>query len=225
MKNLLKLSSLFLFAILMNSCGEQSGPANTAPTVTTNVATDINFTTAVSGGDVTSNGGEVITDRGICWSTSPSPTNADNVVSATTNVFSSSIIGLGQHGGTYYVRAYATNAIGTSYGNEVVFNSWNLDDTKWGFLLNYSTSNSNYPGDVDFFADGTTKWDEPDFPGIYVELGTWIVEGDIVTYYFTGDPAATSYVFTCTVVNNNTMSGTFTWGSNPAKTFTATKYP
>jgi hypothetical protein len=225
MKNyIVKIVLMSFFVSILNSCTESTIPT-TAPIVTTNVTSDITYTTATSGGDVTDDGGELITDRGICWSVNPDPTISDNVITASTDIFTSNIVGLGQNGGTYYVRAYATNAVGTSYGNQEMFNSWKLDATKWAFLLNYSVSNSNYPGDVDFFANATTKWDEPDYPGVYTTLGTWSVEGNVVTYNMMGDVAATSYIFTGTSVNNTSMSGTFTWGANPAKTFTATKYP
>ena len=89
--------------------------------------------------------------------------------------------------------------------------------------MNYGPTNNNYPGDVDFFADGTTKWDEPSNPGLYTTLGTWSVSGDALSYLFQGDPQALSYIFSATV-NGNSMSGVFTWGSDPDKTFTATKY-
>ena len=221
MKKFLKMSFLLLF---LYSCGGNQ-PASTSPVIVTNVTSDITYTTATSGGEITDDGGEPISDRGICWSTNPNPTISDNVLSATTDIFVSNIAGLGQHGGTYYVRAYATNAVGTSYGNQEMFDSWNIDDTKWAFLLDYSATNFDYPGDVDFFANGTTKWDEPDYPGQFTTLGTWEVQGNVVTYYMMGDPAATSYIYTGTVVNNTTMAGTFTWANSPAKVFTATKYP
>ena len=90
------------------------------PTVTTSSATDVATNTATCGGDVTDDGGETVTARGVCWSTSPNPTVSD---SHTTNGtgngnFTSSITGLSPNT-TYYVRAYATNSVGTGYGNEV----------------------------------------------------------------------------------------------------------
>jgi hypothetical protein len=59
---------------------------------------------------------------GICWSTSPSPTtsNSKTINGTTSGTFSGSITGLA-NGTTYYVRAYATNSVGTSYGPEVSF--------------------------------------------------------------------------------------------------------
>lgn len=92
------------------------------PTVTTAEVTDITAITAACGGDITDNGGLNVTARGVCWSTSPNPTVAD---SHTTNgngigSFSSSFTGLNVST-TYYVRAYATTAAGTAYGEEKTF--------------------------------------------------------------------------------------------------------
>jgi hypothetical protein len=71
---------------------------------------------------VSADGGANITQRGICWNTSPSPTTSNNVqtVAGTTGTFSTTITGL-EESTLYYVRAFAINAIGTSYGNEVNF--------------------------------------------------------------------------------------------------------
>jgi uncharacterized protein (TIGR02145 family) len=88
-----------------------------APTLTTTAASSITKYAATSGGTITSNGGSVITVSGICWSTSATPTTSDSKTTdgTTSGTFTSSITGL-TAGTTYFVRAYATNAIGTSYG-------------------------------------------------------------------------------------------------------------
>jgi hypothetical protein len=93
-----------------------------APTVTTKEISDIRTTTANGGGDVTSHGGENTTVRGICWSTSTSPTTSDNCTTDGTGTgqFSSNITGL-LSDTTYYVRAYATNSVDTIYGGEKSF--------------------------------------------------------------------------------------------------------
>jgi uncharacterized protein (TIGR02145 family) len=92
------------------------------PSVTTNAVSDIKATAATAGGYVNSNGGSAITARGVCWSTSPNPnvTGSHTTDGTLTGSFSSSIIGL-TVGTTYYVRAYATNSVGTAYGDEVSF--------------------------------------------------------------------------------------------------------
>lgn len=93
-----------------------------APTVTTQAVTSITSTTATGNGNVTSDGGSPITERGVCWSTSANPTTADSKATAagTTGAYTASITGL-TVSLTYHVRAYAINALGTSYGSDVTF--------------------------------------------------------------------------------------------------------
>jgi hypothetical protein len=90
--------------------------------LTTSAVTSITSHTAISGGNIISDGGSEVTSRGICWSTRTSPTVADQKTEdgAGTGSFTSSITGLLSYT-RYYVRAYAINRIGTSYGNEVSF--------------------------------------------------------------------------------------------------------
>ena len=91
-----------------------------APVLTTADLTNLLSTSATSGGNITSDGGDPVLARGVCWSTSENPTIADSKTSdgAGNGTFVSSIANL-TPGVTYYVRAYATNIIGTSYGNQV----------------------------------------------------------------------------------------------------------
>jgi uncharacterized repeat protein (TIGR01451 family) len=98
--------------------------ASTAPTVTTGTVTDITTTSATGNGNVTSDGGSAITERGIVWATTVDPTTSDNKVTAagTTGAFTGAITGLAP-GTPYHVRAYATNSVGTSYGDDVTFTS------------------------------------------------------------------------------------------------------
>jgi len=92
------------------------------PTVTTTAPSAITSTTATSGGNVTSAGGSTVTARGVCWSTSANPTTSNSHTSdgTGTGAFTSSITGL-TPAITYHVRAYATNAAGTAYGNDIPF--------------------------------------------------------------------------------------------------------
>jgi ELWxxDGT repeat protein len=90
--------------------------------VTTDLPTAITATSAASGGTVTENGGDPVTVRGVCWSISRSPTLSNNFSTdgSGTGAFTSSITGL-TPGSTYYIRSYATNSAGTSYGFERSF--------------------------------------------------------------------------------------------------------
>ena len=98
------------------------------PTVTTTNVSNITQTTATSGGNVTSDGGANVTARGVCWSTSQNPTINDNKTSdgSGTGSFTSNLINLNANT-TYYVRAYATNEKGTSYGEQKSFTTLEED--------------------------------------------------------------------------------------------------
>ena len=93
-----------------------------APTVTTSQVTNIQQNTAVGGGNVTSDGGASVTERGICWSTSHNPTTSGSHANngTGTGTYTVQMSGLTANT-TYYVRAYAINSAGTSYGSEVSF--------------------------------------------------------------------------------------------------------
>lgn len=94
----------------------------TPSTVTTSPITSITSSSASGGGNVTSQGSSSVTARGVCWSTSQNPTTANSKTSdgSGTGGFTSSITGLSAST-PYYVRAYATNSAGTSYGSQVSF--------------------------------------------------------------------------------------------------------
>ena len=98
-----------------------------SPSLITELITNIGANTAISGGVITSNGGLPITEKGVCWSTTINTTLADNksMEGAGTDSYTSKLDGL-EDGVTYYVRAYATNSKGTSYGNEVSFTTHTL---------------------------------------------------------------------------------------------------
>lgn len=128
-QTLLPAKQYFIRAYATNGNGTSYGneisfitPSTTASLVTANI-TAIGSNTATSGGDITSDGGSPITARGVVWSTTSSPTVALSTKSSDgtgTGPFTSKISNL-INGTTYYVRAYATNANGTMYGNEVSF--------------------------------------------------------------------------------------------------------
>lgn len=92
------------------------------PTVVTATATAVTATSAVSGGNVTADGGYTVIQRGVCYSTTPSPTTASphTTDGSGTGSFVSNLTNLTPNT-TYHYRAYATNATGTVYGEERSF--------------------------------------------------------------------------------------------------------
>jgi len=96
--------------------------STSVPTVTTASVSSVTYTTAQCGGTITSDGGSAVTARGVCWSTNQTPTTSDNKTNngTGTGIFTSNITGLSA-GTTYYVRAYATNSVGTGYGDAISF--------------------------------------------------------------------------------------------------------
>ena len=116
-------------AYAINSKGTSYGEVMTfeiqvnLPTVTTDEVTDITDYSAVSGGDVTVDGGADILAKGVIWSRSKNPTvDLETKTDEGTGLgsFTSTMSNL-TSGSTYYVRAYATNVAGTGYGEEMEF--------------------------------------------------------------------------------------------------------
>lgn len=99
-----------------------------APTVTTQaVSGNTSLFSATGNGNVTSDGGDAITERGVVINTTGTPTTADTKFTSagTTGAYTASMTSL-IPGQLYYVRAYAINGIGTSYGSEVSFTAVNF---------------------------------------------------------------------------------------------------
>jgi len=109
---------LFKYELMLT----QSTTPVTLPSISTGAITTFTTSSATGGGNVTSDGGATVTGRGVCWSTLQNPTAADSKTSdgTGTGAFTSNLTGLNANT-TYYVRAYAVNNAGTSYGNQVSF--------------------------------------------------------------------------------------------------------
>ena len=128
--NLIENTTYYVRAYATNEVGTAYGEQKiftagsdiTAPTVTTNDVSSVTSNSAVCGGNVTDNGGGIITARGVCYGTSQNPTINDTHTSDGdgTGMFISNLTGLTENT-TYYVRAYATNEAGTSYGEQKSF--------------------------------------------------------------------------------------------------------
>lgn len=108
-----------------------NGGSMTKPTVSTNPISNISSNSAECGGNVTSDGGATVTERGICWaeaSVTNNPTFSNYSMQTNgggTGSFSCIMTGLSSNT-AYYVRAYAKNTVGITYGDPIVFTTLNV---------------------------------------------------------------------------------------------------
>ena len=116
--NFLTALSFLVFFALFYGCKKDP----VLPTLTTTAVTAVTTNSASSGGNITANGGAEVTERGICWGTAANPTISGSKTSDGSDVgtFTSAMTGLTANT-DYHVRAYATNSVGTAYGNEIIF--------------------------------------------------------------------------------------------------------
>lgn len=121
------LSIIVLF--LFYSCSSSDSPEEmeeqvvvNLPSLSTNSITEIGETSATVGGNISSDGGAAVTERGVVWGLSTNPTTADNKqnIGTGTGAFTATLTGL-ESNTTYFVRAYAVNSEGTAYGNQQQF--------------------------------------------------------------------------------------------------------
>jgi hypothetical protein len=166
--------------------------------------TSVSGTTAISGGNITSNGGASITARGVCWSISQNPTISDNHTSdgSGTGTYSSNITGLSPVT-KYYVRAYSTNSAGTAYGNEHSFKT--ISENPPSTPINISST----PGDNKV----TIRWDPAQDASSYIIYWSTntgvsqtnytgkIIDIDTTYYVHSGLISGTSYYYVVTGKN------------------------
>jgi hypothetical protein len=124
------LNSIFLViaSITLTTCAKfdpepTSGLKGPLPTVTTTAVSLIESFSAISGGSVENTIGTfAVISKGVCWNTSENPTidNNKTIDGSGTGTYISSVTGLDDEQ-TYYLRAYATNSLGTAYGEQISF--------------------------------------------------------------------------------------------------------
>ncbi|WP_281217399.1 S-layer homology domain-containing protein [Lysinibacillus capsici] len=166
--------------------GNPDVPTQAPAVITLTPATNITSTGATVGGEVTFDGGAEITERGIVYSTSTEPTteNSEKVTAiGTTGAFSVDLSGLNPSS-TYYYRAYAKNSVGTSYGENEMFETLTVLPELGGTVS--ITGEAKYDGVLTADISGIT----------YTPTTT----ADVPTYqWYRGNtviPGATSFTYT-----------------------------
>lgn len=199
---------------------EDSFTTQALPTLTTIAITDITFSKAISGGNITNDGGNPITERGLVASTTTNPTVVSTIkinIGTGTGNFSSVLTEL-QGNTKYYVRAFATTIAGTGYGQELSFTTSNtlaLGDTFAGGLIFYLdnsgqhglvvTPNEIHPG---------LPWAKSGSSGVTGATGTAVGTGQdntnkIKTFMGTGTVTNPYAAWTCDQLELNGFSDWF----------------
>lgn len=122
---LLPSSIPFISLVLVISCKKNVNTTATTPSVTTKPLTNITSNSATTGGIILADGNASITQSGIVWSkTTSSPSILDSVIAGTATLgsFTTNLTNL-DFNQTYYIRAFATNSIGTGYGDVIKLNT------------------------------------------------------------------------------------------------------
>lgn len=208
-------ATVVLLSLFLTSCLEESEHI----VVVVNPIENIKSTSATTGGEVLNNGGSKVTARGVVWSTDPSPTislptkTSDAIITGShdtgTGTFTSNLIGL-TPGTKYYLRAYATNASGTAYSEQVEFETLSvyvpaLTTTIYGF------EESSATGGGDITDDGGSPviqrgfvWDTSSMPTITLDTKT--VDGSGIgkfTSKLTGLTSSTKYYVRAYATNSS----------------------
>ena len=147
--------------------------------VSTGSVTEITQTTAVCGGNLISDGGVIDTERGICWSTTEEPTINDNHAISGTGIgeYYIQITNLTPNT-RYYVRAYAQNSIGISYGEQSTFKTHSQIGNDYSALyLNELNGNDKF---IEIYNAGV---EAVNLEGVYIEkdgIQNWIGDNTVV---------------------------------------------
>lgn len=122
MRRQIRLKTLILAVSLVGMISCRNQAKITVPELETDEVTFITQTTATSGGIIASDGGSEITQKGLCWGTENNPTTSGSYanVGVGADKFANTITNL-EPDRDYHVRAFATNATGTGYGEDKSF--------------------------------------------------------------------------------------------------------
>lgn len=155
-------------------CLTDSDPVDiNLPAVTTGTIDNIAVTSASGAGTITNNGGAPITESGLCWSKDTVPTINDQHTTGTDTSSFTEVLSNLEAGTVYFVRAYATNAGGTGYGNVV------------------------------YFATSAQDVDNNVYHTVIIGHQLWMVENLRATHYRNGDPLYKAMNYSDWSIRNN----------------------
>jgi hypothetical protein len=237
---LLPIIAAFVMMLVIIGCKKNKVDEDTtqAPTVTTNDVTNITTTSATCGGNVTDDGGLEVTARGVCWSTSQNPTVIDacTVDGSGIGAYTTTLTGL-RVNTVYYVRAYARNSVGISYGEELSLKTeiptppvgaingvFAISDTEQVF---FSHGNLQYQASTNTWRLAGNQWDyigndnaniSSNYSG-WIDLFGWGTSGynhGAVCYQPWGKSETNSdyYAYGNSTCNLNDQTGQADWGYN-----------
>ena len=135
-------------------------------TISTYKPSEIKSNSAVSGGDITDNGGSNIRQYGLCWSRKMNPTTADSVLIENGDTINFQLkINTLNASTLYYIRSFAVNAAGTFYGEE----------------FSFLTVNKDGPGEAVSDDEGNS------YKTVWINNMLWMAENLKTTKYSNGD--------------------------------------
>lgn len=198
--NLKRGTTYYVRAYATNKFGTGYGMAlsfqtlSTVPVVATINSSGITKTSAMSGGEISSDGGFPIIERGVCWGERENPTLANNHTNDGTGsgLFNTNLTGLIENR-KYYVRAFATNNIGTGYGNQISFTTQGCLGCETGSVSdidgnNYKTLKIGYQW---WMGENlrTTKYNDGSNVPYITSNSEWSVSNTGAFCWFNNDPS------------------------------------
>ena len=208
------------------------------PIVTTSDVSNITATFATCGGDVIDDGGLAVTTRGVCWGTSQNPTISDSHTTDDTGTGSfTSIITELNPNTTYYVRAYAINNKGISYGDHKTFQTLciapegginGLFSVSYTQSIYFSKGNLQYQASTEIWRFAEHQWDvigdansniSSNYNG-WIDLFGWGTSGynhGAICYQPWSTSSTYGYydAYGRSTYNLNDQTGKADWGYNP----------
>ncbi len=191
---LLVLGLLINSYLFLNCSGE-------VPSLTTLAVTEITSNSALTGGNISDEGSSKIDERGVCWNTNTAPTlTSDRTINGTgMGEYSSSLTGL-IPATKYYVRAYASNKYGTSFGDEVTFTTSISNGSSVNQIIADHTIVDRYNDIPQFYIDEVKKmlvWGAGMSHSLGYQHGLILLEQydpkyQVITYLGDPPPAVTS---------------------------------